>query len=112
MSLEWANYRHFTRDVDFPDGDPQPELLELLDEAREHAGIPFVVTSGVRTPERNEAVGGTQSSAHTRGLAADLRAETSRERFLILEALILHGAQRIGVYPTHIHVDVDESLPE
>lgn len=58
-----------------------PELVEahvvelvdiLLDPLREAWGGPLVVTSGYRCPELNKAVGGSETSAHTAGWAADL----------------------------------------
>ena len=58
-----------------------PELVEahvvelvdcLLDPLREAWGGPLVVTSGYRCPELNDAVGGSETSAHTAGWAADL----------------------------------------
>ena len=58
-----------------------PELVEahvvelvdiLLDPLREAWGGPLTVTSGYRCRELNEAVGGSATSAHTAGWAADL----------------------------------------
>lgn len=58
-----------------------PELVEahvvelvdiLLDPLREAWGGPLVVTSGYRCPALNKAVGGSETSAHTAGWAADL----------------------------------------
>ena len=58
-----------------------PELVEahvvelvdiLLDPLREAWGGPLVVTSGYRCPELNKAVGGSETSAHLAGWAADL----------------------------------------
>lgn len=49
------------------------ELVDiLLDPMREAWGGPLIVTSGYRCPELNEAVGGSETSAHTAGWAADL----------------------------------------
>ena len=49
------------------------ELVDiLLDPLREAWGGPLVVTSGYRCPELNKAVGGSATSAHTAGWAADL----------------------------------------
>ena len=58
-----------------------PELVEahvvelvdcLLDPLREAWGAPIVVTSGYRCPVLNDAVGGSETSAHLAGWAADL----------------------------------------
>ena len=50
------------------------ELLvaRVLDPLREAWGGPLTVTSGYRCPELNRAVGGSETSAHTAGWAADL----------------------------------------
>lgn len=49
------------------------ELTErLLDPLREAFGHPIIVTSGYRCPELNKAVGGSPTSAHLQGYAADL----------------------------------------
>ena len=65
-----------------------PELVEahvvelvdcLLDPLRDAWGAPLVVSSGYRCPMLNDAVGGSETSAHTAGWAADLVPE-DRER--------------------------------
>lgn len=88
------------------------QLVMLLDYAREKAGIPFVITSGFRTEEENDIAGGVSNSAHLKGLAVDIRAKTSQERFKIVSALFDVGFPRIGVYKTHIHADLDATLPQ
>ena len=94
--------RYFSRAVDFPEGDPKRELLLKLDEARDIAGIPFIINSGFRPGD---------PKSHGRGYAADIKAIGSRQRFLILRGLILAGFHRIGDYPRHYHADCDPSLP-
>ncbi|MCH9733306.1 MAG: peptidase M15 [Actinomycetia bacterium] len=44
----------------------------VLDPLRRHLGRPVSVTSGFRSDAVNEAVGGSKSSAHRKGLAADI----------------------------------------
>ena len=106
MAIDWGKYRYFS-EADFPPsrGAPSEALLEMLDEAREEAGVPFIITSGVRPPRKPN-----DNSAHIRGLAVDISAENGRNRYKILRALILVGFNRIGVYDRHLHVDCDESL--
>ena len=49
------------------------ELTEkLIDPLREAFGRPIIVTSGYRCPTLNRAVGGSSTSAHLQGYAADL----------------------------------------
>ena len=82
-------------------------LVKMLDQARELAGIPFIITSGFRTPGENAMAGGVKDSAHLKGIAVDLRCSSSRERFLILKGLFSVGFPRIGIYKNHIHADID-----
>lgn len=88
----------------------QNDLVALLEKAREKAGIPFVITSGARSPEENKSVvGAVQDSSHLQGLAVDLRCSQSRQRFLMVSALLSVGVRRVGLYDKHIHADVDSS---
>lgn len=85
------------------------EFIEKLDKARGIAGVSFKLNSAYRTPEHNAEVGGKPDSAHCKGLAVDIHCIGSRERFLILCALIEVGFTRIGIAKTFIHVDDDKS---
>ena len=105
--------RYFTLDeFDSPDlpgsgAFMQQEFLNLLDAARGYAEVPFRINSGFRTQDRNKAVGGSVQSSHLTGWAADISATTSNRRWLIIEALIYVGFNRIGVADTFVHVDMD-----
>ncbi len=89
------------------------ELIKLLDKARELAGIPFIITSGYRTLENNNEVGGVEDSSHTHGEAVDLRARNSNEHFIITKALLDVGFLRVSrKYPLHIHVDISKDKPQ
>lgn len=90
----------------------KPALVELLDEARHIAGIPFYLNSTLRSAEKNEAVGGVKDSAHTKGLAVDIRCRNSSERWKIKNALYKVGFKRIGHGKTFVHADIDESKPQ
>jgi len=82
-------------------------FLSMIDEARTIAKTPFKINSGFRTTEHNKAVGGVKGSSHTRGFAADISCVDSNSRFIILNALISVGFNRIGIYKTFIHCDID-----
>jgi zinc D-Ala-D-Ala carboxypeptidase len=84
------------------------EFLEKLDYARHNAGIPFKINSGYRTEARNTLVGGRFGSSHKKGLAADIGYTGSRQRYLILSALMDVGINRFGIAKTYIHCDVDK----
>ena len=87
----------------------QDSFLYMLDEAREVAGVPFKINSGYRTKKHNKAVGGKQTSSHTKGMAADIHCNDSYSRIIIIHALIETGFRRIGIGKTFIHVDSDLS---
>ena len=82
------------------------DFLAKLDEAREFAGIPFIINSAYRSPSHPESIKNPTSS-HIKGLAVDISAKDSRQRFLILDALMVVGFNRIGIAGTFIHVDSD-----
>ena len=88
-----------------------PEFLEMLDNAREIAGVPFIITSGYRTETHNALVGGVDSSAHTRGFAADIACRDSKSRYNIINSLQAAGFNRIGIASTFIHTDNDPDKP-
>ncbi len=83
------------------------DFLAKLEQAREIAGIPFKITSGYRTKERNEQVGGVPNSSHLIGVAADIAVGSGNERYVILNALIKAGFKRLGVAKSFIHCDTD-----
>lgn len=89
------------------DGNMNQEFLIKLDRAREVAQIPFKINSAYRTPEHNAKIGGKPNSSHLKGLAVDISVTDSRSRFIVLNALISVGFNRIGIADTFIHVDLD-----
>ena len=54
-----------------------------------------------------KSVGGTPNSSHLIGWAADISATSSNRRFLIVQALMEVGFNRIGIGDTFVHVDCD-----
>ena len=85
------------------------EFLLKLDRARDLAGIPFKINSAYRTPEHNAKIGGKPNSSHLKGLAVDISVTNSRQRFIVLKALLDTGFNRIGIAKSFIHVDDDKS---
>jgi len=89
-------------------------LLDVLDNARNMASVPFHITSGLRCVYHNEKIGGSETSSHLEGLAVDIAVQDSSTREAILTCLIgeLCGENipiRIGIAPDFIHVDIDPS---
>ncbi len=85
----------------------QDSTIEKLDNARDYAGIPFMVNSGFRTIQHNAKVGGSDNSSHLEGYAVDLKCTDSRSRFKMVSALQKAGFTRIGIAKTFIHADDD-----
>jgi len=88
------------------------EFLNKLAQARKIAAVGFKITSGYRSPEHNEKVGGVPNSSHTLGHAVDIYAPTSRQKYIIINALLQAGFDRIGIAKNFIHVDDDPSKNE
>ena len=71
------------------------DLVEkFLDPLRAAYGMPIKVTSGYRCPELNKAVGGSSTSVHQIGYAADLQTSGSFNRF---RDFVVEWAQKSGV---------------
>ncbi|MEG1737724.1 MAG: D-Ala-D-Ala carboxypeptidase family metallohydrolase [Odoribacter sp.] len=81
----------------------------LLDPVREAIGRPILINSGYRSPEHNRRVGGSPTSDHLRGLAADIRIAGLTGPGI--KKLILPAITRLGltfdqliVYPRFVHL--------
>jgi uncharacterized protein YcbK (DUF882 family) len=91
-------------------------LLRLyLDRAREMLGRAIIVESGNRCAAHNADVGGEDKSEHgyPEGcLGADLDANTSREKWQLVDALRQAGFTRIGLYHNRgsVHAGVGDAV--
>jgi len=88
------------------------DFLSRLETARGYSKIPYVINSCCRCVKHNEVVGGKPDSSHLftdikETTAADIKTQTSRDRYWILDSLIMAGFHRIGIGKTFIHVDND-----
>lgn len=69
----------------------QDDFVRKLDDLRERLGFPFVVTSGWRCPEHNQAVSSTgPAGPHTTGRAVDLQLSHDQV-FRVLTQCVLGG---------------------
>ena len=85
-----ADLKYFTKDEFKCDGvncfnKMNPELLTMIDDAREIADVPFTITSSWRSKAFNQEV---------------------------INGLISAGFTRIGIAKTFIHADCDMTLPQ
>ena len=81
-------------------GNIQRLIVEVLDPLREAYGKPIRVTSGFRSPELNKAVGGSRTSDHMTGCAADIvgtpnNKEENKKLFELVQELGLSYDQLI-----------------
>ena len=95
----------------------QSEMWAMLDMARNKSGIPYIITSGKRSPDEESALkGGVRDSAHISGWGVDLGVSDDHSLCLTLIGLFYAGFKRVGIYhdtnmkPSHIHVDADPDL--
>ena len=78
-------------------------LMLLLQCIREHFGKAVTITSGYRTPAHNAAVGGSKSSQHLLGRAADIQvAGTSVEDVATYAESLMPGWGGVGRYPVKV----------
>ena len=112
----WDGIRHFSRGEfackcgscgGFP-AEPAQKLVRLADAVREHFGAPVYVSSGVRCPVHNMAVGGVANSRHLTGKAMDfcVRGRASEEvlRYVNRQTGVRYAYAMDSQY---IHMDVE-----
>lgn len=88
-------------------------VANVLDPLRVYLGRPIRITSGYRSPEVNEAVGGSKTSGHMTGRAVDLtvRGMTAQEIAAEVQKLGLAYDQMIVYSPArggHLHLSYRE----
>lgn len=85
----------------------------VLDPLREAWGGPITVTSGYRCPELNKAVGGSRTSDHLRGCAADIKGGSravNKRLFELVQKLglpfdqLIHERGNVKDGPDWVHV--------
>lgn len=85
-------------------------LAKQLEVLRKHLGQPITITSGFRSKEHNEKIGGATNSFHILGMAADIQVKNVKpvDVAKAIELLIKEGKMKeggIGIYKTWIHYD-------
>jgi len=88
-------------------------FMKRLDIARQHAGIPFHVTSGFRCKDKQAALvksgaSSKKKSSHEKGICADIFVKSDKARSKILNGIIKAGFTRIGIGKNWVHVDTDK----
>ena len=83
----------------------------VFEPLREHVDGPIKINSMYRSPELNSAIGGSKTSQHLLGKAADIKVKDidTKDLYLIIESLILDGQMTdggLGLYDTFVHYDI------
>lgn len=92
--------------------DMQQSAMDVFDAVRRRAGIPLVINCAYRSREWDKARGRSGNSAHTKGVALDIRANSSATRMKIVSAAMAEGITRIGIGKGFVHIDIDDTLPQ
>lgn len=58
---------------------------QVLQPIRDHFGVPIKVTSGYRSPALNKAVGGSETSFHSHGMAADIQFTSAEKVYTLFD---------------------------
>ena len=82
--------------------------VDILQPLRENLGVPISISSGFRPKELNDLIGGSTTSAHMDGRAADLIVEGIRPLYVAqsIETLELHYDQLIHEFREWVHVGI------
>jgi len=91
---------------------PSYGLINIIDKTIELCDIPIYINSACRCEKHNKKVGGSQTSSHLPRKdnheceAVDFDADTSKERYKVLKAMMITGFKRIGIGKTFLHGDI------
>ncbi len=88
-----------------------PGIMEKLQTMRIMWGKPVKITSGIRSPEHNRAVGGSVNSRHLSGLAVDIGIGhlSPADRYEIISLAFRLRFDGIGISKDFIHLDTGRS---
>ena len=87
------------------------KLASQLQFLRDYTGRPITINSAYRCPEHNAKVGGSRTSQHLLGKAADITIQSLKpvEVYALIEELIDMGHMLqggLGLYDTFVHYDI------
>lgn len=103
-----AEFRRCTPACSIEDMDQ--DFLDLMDDIRRRAGIPLVINCAYRSKAYDLSKCRTGNSAHTYGMAVDIRCNTGANRLKIVKAALECGVTRIGIGATFVHIDCGERV--
>jgi uncharacterized protein YcbK (DUF882 family) len=87
------------------------ELVNLLEDIREHFGQPVYINSACRCPMHNANEGGASQSQHLKGRAADISVKDV-DPSVVAGYVELNGiVGGIGIYNSFTHIDTRSGFP-
>lgn len=86
------------------------ELLDVLNDIREHYQTPVKINSGCRCPTHNKKEGGSDTSYHLKGKAADIVVVgiSPKEVYDYFDTKY-PDTYGIGLYKNRVHIDIRKS---
>jgi uncharacterized protein YcbK (DUF882 family) len=107
------NLREFTCKCGCGVAKAHPDLVEVLQDVRDHFGTSVRIISGYRCPKHNREVGGEVDSQHLKGKADDIVVEDVPPG-TVADCLCdkYPGKYGIGRYATWTHIDVRSGPPK
>ncbi len=114
---QWQGIRNFTRQEfacqcgrycnGFPT-EPDPGLLKLAQQVRDHFGSPVTVSSGLRCQKHNANVGGVSNSRHLSGKAMDFSVAGKSSAQVLAYVTRLSGLRyAYAIDSQYVHMDVN-----
>lgn len=88
-----------------PGGTMNQEFMKKLQVVRDGYGSPMQVVSGFRCEAHNKVEGGSKSSMHLLGRAADIRCVAGSDKFRLMMIAVASGLNGIGVGKDFLHLD-------
>jgi len=82
------------------------DLLEVLNDLRDHFGKPVILNCVCRCPKHNRMVGGKPKSQHLEGKAADIRIPGVSPKDIFDYIEFNYPQTGLHQYNTFVHVDV------
>jgi len=103
-------YFRFSEFVKEKGGFIDSDVVRRMERLREYCGFPLIITSGYRSPQKNEEVGGAGGSYHLKGQAVDVSIKGFSPSMLyrLLKGAFIVGFGGIILYPSHLHLDIRE----
>jgi uncharacterized protein YcbK (DUF882 family) len=119
MTTRWDGIGHFKPEEFANEQSIRFGMVRMLDELREQTGVPIVITSSYRDSVHNASVGGVQNSSHClapdgfySGVDFSIEGLGGGALFKLITTALALGFKRIGIYPKHLHLDIEDDLPQ